>query len=271
MSGKVRKVQVTYMADDNYTLNGWCRFEDTLPLIDCRQKSQLPENPETVIVCLFPYFVGEYPERNVARYAIVNDYHKVVGDILASLVERLEVAFPDEQFVPFVDDSPIREVRAAHAAGLGAIGSHGMLIHDTFGSRVFIGTVVTTLKLECEQEPAKRCLDCGLCLKACPTGALSKNEPLKRELCRSAISQKKQALSDFERDQIRDGGFVWGCDICADACPLNESAPESPVRDFYEDILPVLTRENLDAALVKKPYKWRGKDVLLRNLSIVQE
>lgn len=252
-------------------LMGWCRFTDILPLIECRQKSRLPENPKTVIVCLFPYYVGEYPERNVARYAIVNDYHKVAGDILASLVAQLEAAFPDDEFVAFVDDSPVREVRAAYAAGLGAIGTHGMLIHETFGSRVFIGTVVTTLELKYKPEPEKSCLLCGRCLKACPTGALCEGGPLKRELCRAAISQKKRELSAFERDEIRAGGFVWGCDICADACPLNQTAPESPVKCFYEGVLPVLTRESLDAALSEKPYNWRGKDVLLRNLSIIQE
>lgn len=255
--------------DDNHRLMGYCRIEDTLPLIECRQKSQLPENPETVIVCLFPYFVGEYPERNVARYAIVNDYHKVAGDILASLAAQLKSAFPGEKFAAFVDNSPVREVRAAYAAGLGAIGMNGMLIHETFGSRVFIGTVITTLKLRYENKPAKTCLNCGLCIEACPTGAISKTAPLKRELCRSAISQLKREPSDFERGEIRAGGLAWGCDICADACPLNKSLPKSPVKGFYEDILPVLTLQNLDDALLKKPYNWRGKDVLLRNLSII--
>ncbi len=43
---------------------------------------RLMENPVTVIVCLFPYYTGEFEGRNISRYAIVTDYHLVAGTML---------------------------------------------------------------------------------------------------------------------------------------------------------------------------------------------
>lgn len=279
-----------------------------MPLIGMRRTPFLSFIPKTVIVCLFPYYVGEYPERNVARYALINDYHKICGDILASLASQFKAAFPDEEFIPSIDASPIREVRAAYAAGLGAIGRHSMLIHEKYGSRVFIGTIGTGLELTQITEiknsrdssaisflqpnatggnnasyyfsdifrydkprTKKTCLNCGKCISSCPTGAISADKPFDRKLCRSAITQKKSGLIDWEQAQIKAGGFVWGCDICADACPMNACAEKTKINAFYEDIVPVLTRENLTQAIVKKPYNWRGEKVLLRNISLLEE
>lgn len=242
-----------------------------MPLIEMRRTPFLSFSPKTVVVCLFPYYVGDYPERNVSRYALVNDYHKLCGDMLASLALQLKAVFPNEEFMPFIDASPVREVRAAYAAGLGAIGRHGMLIHEKYGSRVFIGTILTGLELKPKLHVKKNCLNCGKCISACPTGAISADKPLNRELCRSAITQKKSGLTSWEQDQIKAGGLVWGCDICADACPMNSAAEKTPVNAFYEDISPVLTRENLPYLIAKKPYGWRGEKVLLRNISLLEE
>lgn len=261
-----------------------------MPLIDTRKTPSLPVNAKTVFVCLFPFYTGEYPTRNVARFAMLNDYHKVCGDMLASFAAQLKAAFPTDEFVPFIDSSPIREVHAAHCAGLGAIGRHGMLIHEIYGSRVFIGTITSSLALK-PQKPdtfrtllgeandsnarnrfdAKGCLDCRKCIKACPTGALSLDKPLDRTLCRAAITQKKGALTDWEQAQIKAGGLAWGCDICADVCPRNQHAAQTPIKAFVDDIAPLLTRENLSGLIAKKPYGWRGKAVLLRNLSLLEE
>lgn len=254
----------------NDKLTGICRFEDILPLRECCNKSLLPESSQSVIVRLFPYHVDGLEGRNVARYACVSDYHRVCGSLLQELADRLKAEYPGEKFAAFIDDSPVPEVRAAYLAGLGLVGMHGMLIHEKYGSRVFIGTIVTTLEIKPSENPERTCLKCGQCIAACPTGAIGEGRPLDRTRCRSRISQKKGALTDWEKTQLREGGFVWGCDICADACPLNQNLPLTPITEFRAGITPVLTRENLDAAIADKPYAWRGKDVLLRNIAILE-
>jgi epoxyqueuosine reductase QueG len=179
----------------------------------------------------------------------------------------LQAQHPTEEFVWFVDSSPIREVNAARLAGLGVVGLHGQLLHEEYGSRVFLGEIVTTLELQ-PSAPAKgACLRCGKCIAACPTGALTANG-LDKNRCRSAITQKKAPLTDWEQDQIRAGGLVWGCDLCSDACPLNRDKP-TPIKAFYENPAPLVTGENLDRLLAIKSYGWRGRGVLERNIELI--
>lgn len=257
------------MGIEHENLVSYCGYEDVLPLIGRIKAPSFPFLPKSVVVCIFPYYVGEYGSRNVARYAMLNDYHKVGGEILEELADQLRAAFPNEGFKCFIDSSPIAEVRAAKAAGLGVIGRHGMLIHEKYGSRVFIGTIVTSLGLKPKAQANKSCLGCLKCIKACPTGALSEGKSLDAGRCRSHITQKKSALTGWEREEIMRGGLVWGCDICADACPMNKNAEKTPLKAFYDDIVPVLTQENLNAEIEKKPYNWRGETVLSRNMEIL--
>jgi len=72
---------------------------------------------------------------------------------------------------------------AAIAAGLGVFGRHHLVIHPTFGSRLSFTGLLTELSLasdpRCEEE---LCIDCDLCVKACPGNALDvegKTEDLK--------------------------------------------------------------------------------------------
>ena len=113
---------------------GCCRYEDTLPLLECRAKARLPQAAKSIIVVLFPYYIGEKENANLSKYARVPDYHHVAGKLLQNACDMLHMAFADESFSAFADNSPIREVRAAYLAGLGVIGRHGLLINSRFGS-----------------------------------------------------------------------------------------------------------------------------------------
>jgi len=62
----------------------------------------------------------------------------------------------------------------AVAAGLGAIGIHRNVIHPRFGNFVLLGTVVIEAHTDEEAEALdyNPCLECKLCVAACPTGAI---------------------------------------------------------------------------------------------------
>lgn len=246
---------------------GFCPLGDLSRLLECRSRALIPP-AGSVILLLLPYYTGEFPERNLARYAVCDDYHTVAREILETVIRPLADAFPGETFLPFVDSSPIPEVEAGAAAGLGFAGRNGQLITPWYGSLAFLCEVVTTLPLSATGPGEGSCGDCRRCLDRCPTGALGPGG-LDVSRCRSHISQKKGELTPWERDQLRRGGLAWGCDICTDACPHNHPPVLTTVPRLRQGLEPVLTEENLAALAKKKSYGWRGTGVLRRNLAIL--
>ena len=94
---------------------GFCPLSALSRLLSCRGRGLLP--PEgSVILLLLPYYAGDFPGRNLARYALADDYHRIAGEILQSVASALQAAFPGESFLPFVDSSPIPEVEAGALA-----------------------------------------------------------------------------------------------------------------------------------------------------------
>jgi NAD-dependent dihydropyrimidine dehydrogenase PreA subunit len=63
----------------------------------------------------------------------------------------------------------------AVAAGLGQMGIHRNVIHPRFGSFVLLGTVIVATEIATYAKPLdfNPCLECKLCVAACPTGAIS--------------------------------------------------------------------------------------------------
>lgn len=247
---------------------GVCRLADVQPLLPVRSRSRIPAEAKAIITILFGYYTDEYKDRNISRYAIVDDYHIVIHQILDAIVENLLKRFKTHAFIPFVDASPIPEVQAARLSGLGDVGMNGQLLSPVYGSYCFIGEIVTTMDLPVAEARPKLCTRCGACVAACPSGALTA-EGFEKSRCRSHITQKKGALTGWERAQIRQGGFVWGCDCCTDACPVNRMAAPTRIKAFYRDIAPVVGQDNAGKLCGTKAYGWRGENVLLRNLRII--
>ena len=249
---------------------GFCPLEALSGLLDCRGKRLLPPAGSAILL-LLPYYGGEFPERNLARYALCDDYHRIAGDILEEIIAPLAAAFPAEKFLPFVDSSPIPEVEAGALAGLGFAGKNGQLITPWYGSCAFLCEVVTTLPLpQTGPSAAAGCESCRRCLDACPTGALS-GQGLEKARCRSHITQKKGELTPWEQKEVQKGGLAWGCDICPAACPHNRGLSLTTIPQMRENLVPVLTEENLPSLLEQKSYGWRGEKVLRRNLAILRE
>lgn len=227
----------------------------------------------TVLVYLFPYFAGTRPG-NLSLYARGRDYHAVIQEALAPEADALRASHPGNRFLVLADASPIPEVRAAALAGLGALGENGLLIHETFGSYVFIGTVVTDLALPGEAKPVRACLRCGRCQKACPGGALRG-----AGVCLSALTQQGGALSAEEEALLRRHPLIWGCDLCQLACPMNAGVPLAGTPPFREDLIDSLEAGALDgltrrAFAEKYPgraFTWRGPAPLRRNLALQEQ
>ena len=250
---------------------GVCRWEDLSRLLPCRGAARLPRQPRRVILFPFPYYWGEHRERNLARYAMAADYHRLAMARLAAAARALSRRFPGFSFVPFTDSSPVPEVEAAARAGLGVVGRSGLLLHPVYGSWLFLGEIVTDLPLPPTGDGrARPCENCGACLGACPSGALGP-AGFTLERCRSHFSQKKGELTGWERQQLAHGGMVWGCDRCAESCPHNAHPVPTPLEEFRRGIVSRATWENLPALAKTHACGWRGVRVLERNLAILEE
>lgn len=247
---------------------GMCSFDKIKDgLIKCRAESRLPKNSETVIVVCFPYLLDAsvYEGGNISKYAVVTDYHEVALSRLNAAMLSLQKIYENEEFAGFADNSPIPEVRAACIAGLGVRGENSLLITEKYGSYVFIGTIVTSAKLNVSENEIKPCLKCGRCKSACPSGAICENG-FERKLCLSEITQKKGELSENEKKLMKECGCVWGCDVCQTVCPMNKNAAKTEIKEFLNSPKAILS-EGCD--LEGRAYEWRGRKVIERNLKLL--
>lgn len=235
---------------------GVCSFEAVKDkLINCRKKAEIPENAKSIIIFAFPYKVREEKPLNISRYAAVTDYHTVVEKYLTDYCKVLGNEFKNNRFVPFVDNSPIPEVYAGAVSGLGVEGKNGLLITKEYGSFVFLGEIVTDLYIE-SQNKYSSCINCGLCERLCPVA-------LNKENCISKITQQKKDLTDEQKDLIKKNGSVWGCDICSDNCPLNKGAKLTDIKEFISSYR---QKYEIGEDFANRPYSWRGKEVIERNV-----
>ncbi|NMP36791.1 MAG: epoxyqueuosine reductase [Clostridiales bacterium] len=234
-------------------------------LLQCRAAQRLPKDAKSVICVLFPYNLGEdaYRGGNISSYAAVKDYHIIAGEYLERLALELSERYPGNSFVPFCDNSPLPEVAAAKLSGLGVTGKNGLLISPVYGSRVFIGEIVTDAVFEFSA-PAGECSGCGKCIESCPSGALSENG-VDRSLCLSAVTQKKGELSQHEQELIRASGCIWGCDVCQNVCMMNKNAAVTPIEEFFRD---ARASYEGDADISERAFAWRGRAVIQRNFEL---
>ena len=74
----------------------------------------------------------------------------------------------------------------AYEAGLGSIGNNFLLITKEFGPRIRFGAILTDAELKPGKPLANNfCIDCDLCIKKCPTGALKTKGAEAITLCAS--------------------------------------------------------------------------------------
>ncbi len=218
---------------------------------------------ESAILFLMPYYSGQ-KTTNLSIYAQPRDYHLFANSLSQRLLEYWKKKGLEGSFFLTADTSPVDERNAALKAGLGVLGKHGLLIHPRYGSFVFIGIVFLS-KAICPQKEKEIafCPRCGACVSACPTRFLEDGGA-----CLSELTQKK-LLTEEELVLVKKADCKWGCDLCQNACPLNQGVEKTPIPFFREDLLEELTEKTLsfsDEDLASRAFFWRGRAVLRRNL-----
>ncbi|MDR2937332.1 MAG: tRNA epoxyqueuosine(34) reductase QueG [Prevotellaceae bacterium] len=205
----------------------------------------LRDGAKTAVIVLFSYNTKwQQPQRlpQVSRYAYGMDYHELLKKKLWALLKILQQENPKLRGRTFTDSAPLQERYWAATAGLGWIGKNGMLINKQLGSYVYIGTLL--LNAEVEVAPPVQvkncCGTCTRCIEACPTQAIVDNALVDARKCWSyktieAHTCEKNAASDENFGQPK---YIFGCDICQNACPWNKKA--AVVQHDEMQILPLL-------------------------------
>ena len=227
--------------------------------------------PKSVIIYLLPYYAGKTD--NLSVYAASLDYHLAIKEINLGLESVLREQFLEAGIKGYGDHSPIDERHAALIGGLGIQGENGLLINEKYGSFIFVGDVITDIPPELlgteSPKQYKKCEGCGACKRACPTGILRGEG----SDCLSAITQRKGELTDEEKALMIKHNTLWGCDLCQTSCPHNRSPKLTPVRFFYKERIPRLTKEILNAMsdedFEKRAFAWRKRKTIERNLDIL--
>ena len=237
---------------------------------------------KSVIVCAISYHIEEdnnnlaaQPRGKLARFARIKDYHDLLGEKLASLVQFLDSEVKGLEAKSFVDTGPALDRALAKRAGLGWQGKNCSIIHPEYGSWLSIGGIITNLELEADGPLAEQCGDCQRCIEACPTGALREGYILDAQRCLGYITLSKGYIPEEYRRKM--GNRVWGCDSCQEVCPYNQQVKEGQGRDFqlqhlaaYPELeyLLKLSNQEFVEKFAETAMDWRGKRPIKRNAAI---
>jgi epoxyqueuosine reductase len=163
-------------------------------------------------------------EGRLARFACGEDYHVVVRGRLERLAGRIDdLCGQRVAHRAVVDTAPLLERELAMAAGIGFIGKNTMLISPGLGSYTVIGVLLLDLELPASAPAQPRCGRCDLCIKACPTGALTAPYTLDARRCISYLTiEQRGAIPQELRSKVAP--WVFGCDACQEVCPYNAKA-----------------------------------------------
>ncbi len=107
---------------------------------------------------------------------------------------------------------------AAVKAGLGRIGKNGLFLHDKYGPRVRLATLLTDMELPVAGAVQKSgCHSCSRCVDACPAMALTGKE-WSEGVAREELVDAK-ACSDYMGTKFKHIGRGSVCGICVKVCP----------------------------------------------------
>ncbi|HEY9867895.1 MAG TPA: tRNA epoxyqueuosine(34) reductase QueG [Candidatus Obscuribacterales bacterium] len=217
----------------------------------------------------------------VARYAVGLDYHAVLKAKLRQLKSQLEMRLGRPLLgKAWTDDVALFEQGFARRHGLGFAGKNTLIIGPKLmGSYFFVAELFTDLELEPDEPYSGTCGKCFRCGAICPTSAIVDSGVLDAGLCISYLTiENKNGIPLELRPRI--GEWVFGCDLCQEACPYNQRPPSTPWAEFrpqsgvghYLDLRQVLAikseedfRARFGHTALRRP-KRRG---LLRNALVV--
>ena len=217
-------------------------------------------------------------EGKISRYAWGDDYHIHVTKRIQLLFDCIKQLAPESEGRYYVDTGPMMDKVWAARAGIGWQGKHTNLITKEFGSWVFLGEIITTLKLEYDAPMEDFCGSCTACIDACPTDAIHEPYIVDSHKCISYLTIEHRG----EIAESLGGKFdqwIYGCDICQDVCPWNRFQQETEHKEFFPrewnldpslDEIAGLSPEDFAARYKNSPIKRTKREGIIRNALVVK-
>lgn len=244
----------------------------------------LMKDTKSIIVIGLSYFIEEnHIESNrnkdnvygkISRTSWGTDYHIILKEKMKRLMNLLVDCVGSIKYKCYVDTGPLVDRHLAYKSGIGWYGKNNCIITDKYGSFIFIGYILCDIDIEIDEIEEKKCKECYRCVKACPTGALMKENEYDAKKCISYLTQTKDDIDYALREKM--GISIYGCDICQVVCPYNndlktrnkEFHPEGHI--YNPNLFEILSLSNRQ---FKKKYGnsalgWRGNRIVKRNAII---
>lgn len=157
------------------------------PELDDQREHVLSAFPRTRTLVSIVCRMNREAVRSPARSASNQEFHATTdhaNDVARELVRRLEAEGvramnPAAGFPMEMANYPGRIWTVSHkpvavAAGLGHMGVHRNVIHPRFGNFIILATALLAAEVSAQGAPIdyNPCLECKLCVSACPVGAI---------------------------------------------------------------------------------------------------
>jgi len=256
-------------------LKKWLSLGKNADMEWMKNNSDLRADPNKIltgaksIICLATNYFNSVEPRlhedgvKIARYAWSKNYHKIIEKRLKRFEEFIKKLAPEAKIKRYVDTGPFLERYFASQAGLGFIGKNNCLITREFGSFVFLAEIITDLALSLDTLPKSKspklppspsCGTCTRCIDACPTGALKPHNLDARKCISYLTIESRKPFPKAIRTKIKP--WIFGCDICQNACPHNVCATPTKNPDFaIAPILETVTLKQLRAIKTEDEFK----------------
>jgi Fe-S-cluster-containing hydrogenase component 2 len=235
--------------------------EISRPALDDQRADILRYFPHARTLLAFVCRMNRGPIRSPARSAANLEFHasydhsnEVARKVVAALEARgVRAMNPSAGFPMEQDRYPgkiwvVSHKPVAVAAGLGRMGIHRNVIHPRFGNFIVLGTVLLDAEATSYGQPIayNPCLECKLCVAACPVGAISPDGDFQFSNCLThnyrefmggfsdwveKVASSNTALSYREKVSLSETASMWQslafgpnykAAYCLAVCPAGE-------------------------------------------------